>query len=181
MLAAGYEIRDHEQHMTLRSGFSPIAVAALLSLSSIFACGDDDDDDGLHDVKVLECTGTCTCDNATRTCSCAGGTDCTLVGSGDVTFGCDGNASCGLSCGDDCDIICPGTTGCIADAGARAYFECQGNAQCEFTCRADCSVSCGGAARCLVTCQDPQSCDLSGCRGSRECGGGVFACGRDCP
>lgn len=181
MLAGWREIRDADALMTPQSAFNRLAFTALVLLSSSIACGDDDDDDGLHDVAVLDCTGTCSCDASTRTCSCAGGTDCTLVGSSDVTFACDGNASCGLSCGDDCDIICPGTTGCIADAGKRAYFECQGNAQCEFTCRADCEVSCGGASRCLVTCEDPDACDLSDCRGSTDCGGGVFACGRACP
>ncbi len=157
-----------------------IACIALLALAAfgIAGCGDDDDDEG---AVVLECSGTCTCDGETRTCSCAGGTDCTLLGEGNVTFTCDGNASCGLTCGDDCNIVCPGTTGCVADSGARARFECQGNAECEFTCHADCSVHCGGTASCLVTCEDMDACDLSDCNGSTDCGDGVFACGRDCP
>jgi hypothetical protein len=157
-------------------GRTPIAVLTLLA-SSFASC---DDDDG-NDVTVLECTGTCTCDEEARICSCAGGTSCVLEGEGDVTFTCDGNASCGLACGDDCDIICPGTTGCTAEAGARARFECQGSASCEFTCRADCVVSCGGASQCLVTCDDVETCDLSQCRDATDCGDGVFACGRACP
>ena len=153
-----------------------IASFALLSLAFV-ACGDDDDDD----VAVLQCSGTCSCNNDTRTCSCSGGTNCVLEGEGNVTFICDGNASCGLGCGDDCNIVCPGTTGCTAESGARARFECQGNAACEFTCHADCSVQCGGTAQCLVSCADPNTCDLSNCRSSMDCGGGVFACGRACP
>jgi hypothetical protein len=151
----------------------------LVATFGVFACGDDDDD--RPPVKVLECSGTCSCDAQTRTCSCSGGTDCVLAGEGNVTFSCDGNASCGLSCTNDCNIICPGTTGCVADSGARARFECQGNASCEFTCKADCVVQCAGAAQCLVTCTDPETCDLTDCRGSTDCGGGVFACGRSCP
>lgn len=152
-------------------------LALFVALSAPAGCGDDDD----GEVRVLACSGNCSCNDDTRTCSCSGGTDCVLEGEGNVTFTCDGNASCGLSCGSACDIVCPGTTGCVAKAGPSAYFECQGNATCEFTCEADCEVSCGGAARCLVTCDDPDQCDLSACRGSTDCGDGVFACGRDCP
>jgi hypothetical protein len=158
----------------------PLLLAPLLVFAALgaFACGDDDDD---PQVKVLECSGTCSCDAQARTCSCSGGTECVLAGEGNVTFSCDGNASCGLSCTNDCNIVCPGTTGCVADSGARARFECQGNASCEFTCKADCSVQCAGAAQCLVTCADPDTCDLSNCRASTDCGDGVFACGRACP
>jgi hypothetical protein len=152
----------------LRSGF-----VLLLAAPAFTACGDD--------AEVIECDGTCSCDAETRTCSCAGGTECTLEGESDVTFTCDGNASCGLSCGDGCNIICPGTTGCTAEAGAGARFECQGNAECEFTCLADCAVHCSGASQCLVTCADEASCNLSDCRGSTDCGDGLFACGRACP
>lgn len=156
-----------------------VACAALVSVLSVLAgCGDDDD---RGNVAVLECSGTCSCDPNTRTCSCSGGTSCALAGEGNVTFSCDGNASCGLSCGDDCNIICPGTTGCTAESGARARFECQGSALCEFTCHADCSVYCGGSTQCLVTCDDVNACDLSQCRNSTDCGNGIFACGRACP
>jgi hypothetical protein len=155
-----------------------VACAAflLVVLPLFVACGDDE-----GEVAILECTGTCTCDNDTRTCSCAGGTDCVLEGEGQVTFTCDGNASCGLSCGDDCNVVCPGTTGCNAESGARARFECQGTAACEFRCHADCAVFCGGTSQCLVTCDDVNACDLSACRNSTDCGGGIFACGRECP
>jgi hypothetical protein len=165
--------------MNIRS-IARVTVAALGLSLSLAACGDDDDDE-IGDVAVLECTGTCTCDSDTRSCSCAGGTECVIEGEGNVTFTCDGNASCGLGCGENCDIICPGTTGCVAESGSGATFECQGTASCEFTCEADCSVSCGGAASCLVRCADADTCDLSECRGSTDCGDGVFACGRACP
>jgi len=112
-----------------------------------------------------------------RTFACS----CALEGEGDVTFTCDGNASCDLHCGDQCDIICPGTTGCSAESGASASFECQGNAECEFTCLSDCTVSCGGATRCLVHCDDPDACDLSDCRNAIDCGNDTHACGRPCP
>jgi hypothetical protein len=126
----------------------------LLFALTPLACGDDEEDGG---ARILECDGTCSCNEDTRPCSC------------------------GLSCGSDCDIICPGTTGCTAEAGASASFECQGNASCEFTCLADCSVLCQGAAQCLVTCDDTEPCDLENCSGSTDCGNGVFACGRACP
>jgi hypothetical protein len=160
--------------------FQVLAVASLYSFATlgVAGCGDDDDDD---DVAVLECSGMCSCNEDTRTCSCAGGTECTLAGEGNVTFTCDGNASCDLLCGDDCNIVCPGTTGCAAESGAGAEFECQGTALCEFTCQADCVVNCTGAAQCLVTCEDEASCNLDNCRASTPCGDGVFACGRACP
>jgi hypothetical protein len=150
----------------------------LLFALTPLACGDDDEDGG---ARILECDGNCTCNEDTRTCSCSGGTSCALEGEGNVTFTCDGNAACDLSCGSNCDIICPGTTGCTAEAGASASFECQGNAMCEFTCLADCSVLCQGAAQCLVTCDDTEPCDLDNCSNSTDCGNGVFACGRACP
>lgn len=152
-----------------------IAIGLVLG-GGVIACGDDD-----GDVEILACSGTCMCDDDTRTCSCAGGTDCVLDGEGDVTFTCDGNASCGLSCGEGCDIVCPGTTGCVAESGAAATFVCQGTAECDFTCLDDCTVSCGGSTRCLVHCADEDTCDLSDCRGAVSCGDQTFACGRACP
>ncbi len=161
--------------MSILSAVRVSCIVGLIGVSLV-ACGDDD-----GDVEVLECSGTCNCNDDERTCSCAGGTECALEGEGDVTFTCDGNASCDLSCGDGCEIICPGTTGCVAESGAGASFECQGNAMCEFTCLADCSVSCGGTTQCLVHCDDEDECDLSDCRNSTDCGEGTFACGRACP
>lgn len=110
--------------------------------------------------QVLECEGECTCDDSTRTCSCAGGTACVLEGADDVTFRCEGNASCDLACGVGCHVICPGTTGCTTVLGDDSSAECQGNATCNFTCEGDCEISCGGASTCEVTCAD--DCELEG-------------------
>jgi hypothetical protein len=160
--------------------FRRLVDVALLSFvaASVVGCGDDEDE---GNVRVLECSGTCSCNDETRTCSCSGGTECELSGEGNVTFTCDGNAACDLHCDEDCNIVCPGTTGCTAESGPGASFECQGNASCEFTCQADCTVLCAGAAQCLVTCTDEDTCNLDDCRDATPCGEGVFACGRACP
>jgi hypothetical protein len=157
--------------------FATLVFMTLFLAMAAVACGDDDE----GDVAILECDGNCSCNDVTRTCSCSGGTECTIEGEGNLRFTCDGNASCDLNCGNDCEIVCPGTTGCTAEAGEGASFECQGNAICEFTCRANCSVRCAGAAQCLVTCDDTEPCNLDECQGSTDCGNGVFACGRACP
>lgn len=134
-----------------------ILIIALFALTAIFAgfatgCGGDD-------VEVLECDGECTCDEQTRTCSCAGGTECTLDGAEDVTFECDGNASCDLACGTGCHVICPGTTGCTTILAHNASGECQGTATCEFSCEGNCDVDCGGNTDCTVECAD--DCELT--------------------
>ena len=93
--------------MNRSSSRTAAALAACLSLALLASCGGDD-------TEVLECTGTCTCDEDTRECSCEGGSDCAVEGADGVTFPCDGNARCDLSCGEDCVIECPGTSGCTA-------------------------------------------------------------------
>ncbi len=112
------------------------------------------------DVDVLECDGECTCDEDTRSCSCAGGTNCTIDGADDITFYCDGNASCDLECGYGCHAVCPGTTGCTTRLGPDSSAECKGTASCTFYCDGDCDVDCSGAASCTVECHE--DCDKSG-------------------
>ena len=122
----------------------------ILTFAMVFAllmvnCGSED--------PILECEGECSCDYDTRECSCAGGTTCTLEGD-DVTFYCDGNASCDLTCGLYCHVVCPGTTGCTTTLGDGSSAECQGTATCDFTCEGDCDISCGGTSNCSVECHE---------------------------
>lgn len=139
----------------------------------------NDDDGG---VAVLECVGTCTCDEETRTCSCAGGTTCTIEGAENVTLTCDGNAACDLSCGVDCHVICPGTTGCVAEIGDDSTGECQGTAECDFTCLGDCQITCSGTPQCTVRCRDGFECTILACDGDvTDCGDGIQVCRTTCP
>jgi hypothetical protein len=123
--------------------------ALTLSVFAFTSCGEDDD--GVDDVDVLECSGQCSCDQETQTCSCSGGTTCALEGGSNVTFTCDGNAACELSC-EGCDVICPGTTGCTVTLGNGGTAECQGNAICDYECTGNCDIQCGGASQCSTTC-----------------------------
>ena len=154
-----------------------LAIMGLLA-AGLAACKDDD---GGHS-EILECIGTCTCDQETRTCSCAGGTECTIEGEGNVTLTCDGNASCDLSCGVGCHVICPGTTGCTAEMGDEGTADCQGNAFCDYTCLGDCQVTCSGTPECIVRCTDGAECTILACEGSlTDCGDGVQVCRTQCP
>ena len=85
----------------------PVMLAGLL-LAGMPGCGDDDG----ADVDILECEGSCECDEDTRTCSCLGGTECVVEGEEDITLVCEGNARCDLQCEALCTVECPGTAGC---------------------------------------------------------------------
>lgn len=126
---------------------------ATAGFAAVGGCGSDD-------VDVLECDGACHCDPDERVCSCEGGTECTLEGAEDVTFECDGNASCDLTCGTGCHVVCPGTTGCTTTLADDASAECQGTATCDFYCEGDCDIECGGNTDCTVECAD--DCELEG-------------------
>lgn len=133
------------------------AIFGLLML--VFAgagCGSDPAD-------VLECEGDCSCDEQERSCTCQGGTDCAIDGASDVTFYCDGNASCDLKCGAECHVVCPGTTQCAATLGPAGSAECQGTASCEYTCDADCDIECGGNTDCSIECHDDCERDGDAC------------------
>lgn len=133
-------------------------------------------------VAVLECTGTCTCDQETRTCTCSGGTDCALAGEeSSVTFECDGNATCDLTCGTDCHVVCPGTAGCTATMGDGSTAVCNGTGDCHYTCVGDCSVDCPGASSCTLTCPMGATCEITSCPQMVDCGDGVLACRNACP
>lgn len=145
-----------------------------LSILLCAACGGDD-------VDVLECTGECTCDEETNTCSCLGGTDCVVEADGAVTLVCEGNARCDLECGDNCTVDCPGTSGCAAGMGANSTGTCAGNAACDYTCAGDCSIDCPGAARCTLVCPEGAECEITSCPMVTSCPNGVLACRASCP
>ncbi len=133
-------------------------------------------------VEVLECTGSCVCDEETRTCTCEGGTDCVLQGdAAGVTFSCDGNATCSLSCGTECHVECPGTAGCEASLGDDSTAVCNGTGNCFYECRGDCVVDCPGASRCTVDCAAGATCEITSCPQVNDCGDGVQACRTTCP
>ena len=158
-----------------------VEILSLVLLGSVGAVLVTCNDDG-GNVEVLECIGTCTCDQDTRTCSCAGGTTCTIEGAENVTLVCEGNASCDLACGVGCHVICPGTTGCTAEIGDDGTAECQGTAECDYTCLGDCQVTCSGSPQCIVRCADGYACTILACDGQiTECGDGIQACRTTCP
>lgn len=140
---------------------SPLAGLGFVLLASLgiwfAACGD-------KGVEILECSGECSCDEDTRTCSCAGGTTCAIEGAEDITFECNGNAACDLTCGVDCHVICPGTTGCTVALGDGGTAECQGTARCIYNCAGDCEITCSGASTCTVNCADDCTQDGTTCR-----------------
>jgi hypothetical protein len=120
----------------------------------------------------------------TNTCSCLGGTECTVSGGdGAVTLVCEGNARCDLECGDDCTVECPGTSGCVATMGDDSTASCAGTAECDYVCKGDCSADCPGTSRCTVTCAPGFDCDMviTSCGGMvTECADGL-ACRTACP
>ena len=157
-------------------GSSSLLMMAFLALF-LFMCNNDGDD-----VEVLECVGSCTCDDDTRTCTCQGGTECTIEGEEDITLVCDGNASCDLACGNRCHVICPGTTGCTAEMGDDSIAECQGNAECDYTCLGDCEVQCSGTPQCIVRCAEGATCTIVDCDSQlTDCGDGIQVCRTNCP
>ena len=149
--------------------------AALLLLLGVAGCTGDTAD-------VLECEGTCSCDQDARTCSCEGGTDCEVAGASDVTLTCDGNARCALSCEELCRVECPGTAGCEAVMGPDSEAVCNGTGSCDYTCEGDCTVDCPGASSCVVRCAEGASCAITSCGPMvTDCGDGVQACRTACP
>lgn len=147
---------------------------ASLGLVALPTCGDDDE------VAVLECTGTCSCDEETRTCSCQGSA-CVIGAYRDVTLACEGNTACDLQCGDSCTVDCRGTAGCTADVGDDGHAICGGTALCDITCGGSCSADCTGSSQCILRCAEGETCAFEGCPMAVDCGGGVVACRGDCP
>lgn len=152
-------------------------VGLVVALAAVWSCGDD------AGVQIIECSGTCTCDQEARACTCQGGTTCALSGSDDdVALTCAGNAHCAMSCGDRCEAVCEGTSGCSVELGAGSSATCQGTGVCDFTCHGDCEVACPGTSSCVVRCDAGATCSLSGCppQSLIDCGNGVRACRSAC-
>jgi hypothetical protein len=152
-----------------------IPVLAVLAFGSC-------DDKKKKAVEVLECTGSCTCDTETRTCTCEGGTDCALEGdTTGVTFICDGNAACSLACGIECNVECNGTAGCSALMGDDSTAVCNGTGTCDYECLGDCVVDCPGASLCTIDCAPGATCEFTSCPQPEDCGDGFYACRAACP
>ncbi|MFW6023353.1 MAG: hypothetical protein ACOC9O_01290, partial [Myxococcota bacterium] len=103
-----------------RLGWTAAGLALSMALG-LAGCGNDDG------AEVKECMpeDACTCTEGTERetqCSCTGGSTCTVDGD-NIEFACDGNAACGLNCGDDCLITCPGTTSCTVSTGDEGVVE----------------------------------------------------------
>lgn len=135
------------------------------------------------DIEECEPANACSCEAGMErdtSCTCSGGSTCEIAGNS-IEFQCQGNADCGMSCGDDCLLTCPGTTRCDVHTGERAIIECPGTASCYVTCSGSCELNMAGAARGLLTCEGAGTeCAFSGCTPT-DCGDGVFACGLECP
>lgn len=147
----------------------------------MFASGCGDDGGG---AEVLECEGSCGCDEDTRTCSCMGGSMCTVESADDITLVCEGNARCDLVCDDRCLVECPGTAGCDAEMGDDSEAVCNGTGDCDYTCFGDCTVDCPGTSACTVRCPPDATCNITSCGGGMltECEGqNAQACRTDCP
>ncbi len=125
-----------------------LLMAALIAFIAT-GCGRGD-----AEVQACEPEGACYCTDGTERetlCVCEGGSDCSVDGD-DIEFECEGNAACGLSCGEYCLVTCPGTTSCTADVGHGAVVECPGTATCDIACYGDCEVFVDGAASAEVDC-----------------------------
>ncbi len=122
-----------------------------LSALAVFvtaACG------GGGEVRECEPEGACFCTEGTERetlCVCEGGSDCSIDGD-NIEFECDGNAACGLACGEDCLVTCPGTTSCTVEVGDGAVVSCPGTSTCHVTCFGDCEINVDGAASAEVDC-----------------------------
>ena len=147
-----------------------------LTIAAIAAgCSDDDP-------AIVACEGQCTCDSDTRTCECMGGTTCVMEGGTDVTFRCNGNASCDFLCGANCTSECPGTSVCVAAMGEGSMARCNGTGRCDVTCSGDCRVVCTGNEECTLSCPEGADCAITECSQVIECEGqNAFACRTDCP
>ena len=141
------------------------------------SCGDDDG------IAVLECEGSCSCDQDSRTCTCQGGTLCEVAGEDDITLICEGNAGCDLDCEARCHVECPGTSDCVATMGDDSTAVCNGSGTCEYFCEGDCSVDCPGSAQCTVHCNPGSACDITSCQGGSlvECDSDMLTCRQTCP
>jgi hypothetical protein len=105
-----------------------------------------------------------------------------LEGDGnDVTFECEGNATCDLTCGTNCHVICPGTAGCIAAMGDDSTGVCNGTGSCDYTCDGDCSVDCPGTSACTLDCPVEATCEITSCPQVEDCGDGLLVCRTSCP
>lgn len=158
--------------------------SCLWTASGLVACsGNDELGSGEAEIEECEPADACSCEagveRETR-CTCVGGSTCEIAGDS-IEFQCEGNADCGMTCGDDCLLTCPGTTRCDVVTGSEAVIECPGTASCYVTCSGSCELNIAGAARGLLTCEDAEAdCSFNGCEPT-DCGEGVFACRVDCP
>ena len=109
-------------------------------------------------------------------------------------FGCDCNVGCAGA--DGCYLDCGhanmayATNGCTIDARdvRDAAFDCWDATNCEIDCRGvseRCDLDCADDAECVLYCDPGVSsdrCRIDDCHDMvRDCGGGVFTCGRACP
>ncbi len=122
-------------------------VALLVLLAA--GCGRGD-----AEVEFCEPEDACFCTDGVERetlCVCEGGSDCFIDGD-DIEFECEGNAACGLSCGENCLVTCPGTTSCTVEVGHGGEVHCPGTATCDIACYGDCQVHVDGAATATVDC-----------------------------
>lgn len=159
------------------------------------------------------CTGDCECSG--NTCSCKAGGACTFgpvtgdAGVGDassapvlpndVTYHCDSQNQCDLTCGtgctstcagssacvgtctDNCTSSCTGTSQCTLETGTNSEVTCAGGSDCTVTLDTDSTVTCGGNSACAIDC--PKGGCTAECAGSTSCTvecGGTVACHIDC-
>jgi hypothetical protein len=124
-----------------------LLIAALLVLLTA-GCGSS------AEVQFCEPEDSCYCTDGVERetlCVCEGGSDC-LIDGDNIEFECEGNAACGLSCGENCLVTCPGTTSCTVEVGHGGVVNCPGTARCEIACYGDCQVYVDGAATAIVDC-----------------------------
>jgi hypothetical protein len=191
-----------------RRGPSRFGIRALflVVLAAAPACGNT------HNGTKPSCSGDCSCTDVTCTCrtggmctfgpadpnAAAGATDAGPVTGAappdDVTYHCDSNNQCDLTCGSGCSNTCDGRSVCAGSCTSNCTSSCAGSSECTLTTGVNSNVTCAGGSACKVT-LDPGStitcagdstcmidCPKGGC--TAECGGSAgcsVACGGTAP
>jgi hypothetical protein len=172
------------------------------------ACGSSND----AALIGIACSGDCECTGST--CSCEKGGTCVLGGAptaadagadgavapasgvapSNVTYHCDSQNDCDLTCGTGCTNTCAGQSECAGTCGSNCTSSCTGTSTCTLVTGVDSEVTCGGGSDCAITldtgsklsCQGDSTCTIkcpkggctADCTGSAAC---RVECGEGAP
>jgi hypothetical protein len=164
---------------SLASLLFSIAVAGL-GCGKGSAMGNGGGGAGGGDAGPYHCDGDCTCDKASASCTCQGGSTCASACEQPCSLGCDGMTKCDLTSPDGSRVDCPGA-GCTAHVGDGATVTCGSHGVCEVFCAGDCTLDCPGSSLCLVHCSAGKSCTITSCDMPGSCPNEVSSCRTACP